>query len=115
MTEGHLEQLLTILIDNAIKYSNDDKRVTISYQEREFTVQDFGIGIPKEDVPHVTDRFYRVEKSRNRKKGGYGIGLSIASKLMETYMGSLVIESQLGQGTSVKLVFPRSMETYKMK
>ena len=107
VTEGHLEQLLTILIDNAIKYSNDDKRVTISYQEREFTVQDFGIGIPKEDVPHVTDRFYRVEKSRNRKKGGYGIGLSIASKLMETYMGSLVIESQLGQGTSVKLVFPR--------
>lgn len=113
MKEQHLEQLLTILIDNAIKYSNDDKRVTISYQEREFIVQDFGIGIPKEDVPYVTDRFYRVEKSRNRKKGGYGIGLSIALKLMETYKGSLVIESQLGKGTSVKLVFPKTKKSSK--
>ncbi|MFJ8065698.1 sensor histidine kinase [Psychrobacillus sp. NPDC096426] len=111
MKEQHLEQLLTILIDNAIKYSNDDKRVTIHYQHRELTIQDFGIGIPKEDVPHVTDRFYRVEKSRNRKKGGYGIGLSIALKLMETYKGSLVIESQLGKGTSVKLVFPKTKNT----
>ena len=111
MKEQHLEQLLTILIDNAIKYSNDDKRVTIHYQHRELTIQDFGIGIPKEDVLHVTDRFYRVEKSRNRKKGGYGIGLSIALKLMETYKGSLVIESQLGKGTSVKLVFPKTKNT----
>ena len=112
MKEQHLEQLLTILIDNAIKYSNDDKRVTIHYQHRELTIQDFGIGIPKEDILHVTDRFYRVEKSRNRKKGGYGIGLSIALKLMETYKGSLVIESQLGKGTSVKLVFPKIKHTY---
>lgn len=111
MKEQHLEQLLTILIDNAIKYSNDDKRVTVHYQHRELTIQDFGIGIPKEDVLHVTDRFYRVEKSRNRKKGGYGIGLSIALKLMETYKGSLVIESQLGKGTSVKLVFPKTKNT----
>ena len=111
MKEQHLEQLLTILIDNAIKYSNDDKRVTIHYQHRELTIQDFGIGIPKEDVLHVTDRFYRVEKSRNRKKGGYGIGLSIALKLMEAYKGSLVIESQLGKGTSVKLVFPKTKNT----
>ncbi|SES17591.1 cell wall metabolism sensor histidine kinase WalK [Psychrobacillus sp. OK032] len=111
MKEQHLEQLLTILIDNAIKYSNDDKRVTVNYRHRELTIQDFGIGIPKEDVLHVTDRFYRVEKSRNRKKGGYGIGLSIALKLMETYKGSLVIESQLGKGTSVKLVFPKTKNT----
>ena len=114
MKEQHLEQLLTILIDNAIKYSNDDKRVTIHYQHRELTIQDFGIGIPKEDVLHVTDRFYRVEKSRNRKKGGYGIGLSIALKLMETYKGSLVIESQLGKGTSVKLDIPKNNKTFTM-
>lgn len=112
VTEGHLEQLLTILIDNAIKYSNDDKRIKIYYKNRELIVQDFGIGILEEDIPHVTNRFYRVEKSRNRKKGGYGIGLSIALKLMETYKGSLVIESQLGKGTSVKLVFPKTKNTY---
>ena len=105
--EGHLEQLLTILIDNAIKYSKDDKRVNINYRQRKLSVQDFGIGISEEDVPKVTDRFYRVEKSRNRKKGGYGIGLSIAQKLMDSYKGSLVIESQLGQGTSVTLTFPK--------
>lgn len=106
--EENLEQLLTILIDNAIKYSNEDKSVKIYYRERELTVQDFGIGIPEEDIPHVTNRFYRVEKSRNRKKGGYGIGLSIAQNLMNTYMGSITIESQLGHGTSVTLSFPKS-------
>ncbi|MFF2753229.1 sensor histidine kinase [Psychrobacillus sp. NPDC058041] len=105
--EGHLEQLLTILIDNAIKYSKDDTRVNINYRQRKLSVQDFGIGISEESLPHVTDRFYRVEKSRNRKKGGYGIGLSIAQKLMDSYRGSLVIESQLGQGTSVTLTFPK--------
>ena len=80
------------------------------------TVQDFGIGIPDEDIPHVTNRFYRVEKSRNRKKGGYGIGLSIAQKLMDAYMGSLIIESQLDNGTTITLTFPKStLKTKKIK
>lgn len=109
ITEGHLEQLLTILIDNAIKFSNDEKKVNIYYHQHELTVQDFGIGIPKEDIPFVTNRFYRVEKSRNRKKGGYGIGLSIAQKLMDNYQGKLSIESQLDEGTSVTLTFPKSI------
>ncbi|MGE7998901.1 sensor histidine kinase [Lysinibacillus sp. NPDC093190] len=107
ITEGHLEQVLTILIDNAIKYSNDEKKVIIYYHQHELTVQDFGIGIPEEDIPFVTNRFYRVEKSRNRKKGGYGIGLSIAQKLMDNYHGKLSIESQLDEGTSVTLTFPK--------
>ncbi|MGE7945312.1 sensor histidine kinase [Lysinibacillus sp. NPDC093688] len=109
ITEGHLEQVLTILIDNAIKYSNDEKKVNIYYHQHELTVQDFGIGIPEEDIPFVTNRFYRVEKSRNRKKGGYGIGLSIAQKLMDNYHGKLSIESQLDEGTSVTLTFPKSI------
>ncbi|MGE7913928.1 sensor histidine kinase [Lysinibacillus xylanilyticus] len=108
ITEGHLEQVLTILIDNAIKYSNDEKKVNIYYYQHELTVQDFGIGIPVEDIPFVTNRFYRVEKSRNRKKGGYGIGLSIAQKLMDNYHGKLSIKSQLGEGTSVTLTFLKS-------
>ncbi|MFJ6210824.1 sensor histidine kinase [Lysinibacillus sp. NPDC092081] len=101
ITEGHLEQVLTILIDNAIKYSNDEKKVNIYYHQHELTVQDFGIGIPEEDIPFVT--------TRNRKKGGYGIGLSIAQKLMDNYQGKLSIESQLDEGTSVTLTFPKSI------
>lgn len=110
MTESHLEQVVTILIDNAIKYSDFKSKLVIHYQskdlENEIIVQDFGIGISKEEIPFVTHRFYRVEKSRNRKKGGYGIGLSIAQKIMDTYMGSMRIESEVGKGTSVTLTFP---------
>ena len=106
--EVHLEQLLTIALDNAVKYSLDEKKVIIHYQQSELKVQDFGIGIPLEDIPHVTDRFYRVEKSRNRKKGGYGIGLSIAQKLMDRYMSKLVIESQLGKGTTITFQFSKN-------
>ncbi|WLR52055.1 HAMP domain-containing histidine kinase [Bacillus tianshenii] len=106
----HLEQLLVILLDNAMKYSSDVKQIDVRLQKEndnvEIAVQDYGIGIPEDELPHVFERFYRVEKSRNRKKGGYGIGLSIAKRITEKYDGSIQIESELNQGTSVIVTFP---------
>jgi two-component system sensor histidine kinase ArlS len=118
MTESHLEQVMTILVDNSIKYSDLERKLVIQYHSKSFSneiiVQDFGVGIPEEEIPFVTNRFYRVEKSRNRKTGGYGIGLSIAQKIMDTYGGSMRIESELGKGTSVTLTFPNPSNRDKL-
>lgn len=110
MYQGHLEQLLIILIDNAIKYSTDRKEVIISAgvtkDELEIVVQDFGEGIAPEDKDKIFNRFYRVDKARSREKGGNGLGLAIAHKLTSAYGGTISVESALGAGSQFKLTFP---------
>ena len=69
-------------------------------------ILDEGIGIPSEDLPHITERFYRVNKARSRTDGGSGLGLSIVEQLMKQHEGSVKIESILGQGTKVTLTLP---------
>lgn len=107
---GHLEQLLVILIDNAIKYSTDLKQINVSAgltkKEVNIIVQDFGEGISKEDQKKIFNRFYRVDKARTREKGGNGLGLSIAHKLVDSYHGEISVESVEGQGSQFKLQFP---------
>ncbi len=107
--EDHLEQLLVIFIDNAIKYSRQLKEVMISLSKEmdtiKISVQDWGIGIPSEEIPLVINRFYRVDKSRNSKKGGHGLGLSIAKRIVEKYNGDLTIKSKINVGTIVELTF----------
>lgn len=106
-----LEQLIVILMDNAIKYSKEEKRVEISCsyikQDRKFLIEvkDFGIGIPQKDLPFVFDRFYRVDKSRNRKQGGHGIGLAIAKRIVEKFNGTITIDSKINEGTIVTVEF----------
>ena len=106
----HLEQVLVILCDNAIKYSQDRKEIHISLSRGmntvEIGVQDFGEGIAPEDIKKVFDRFYRVEKARSRKKGGNGLGLSIAKRLIEGYHGSITLESSLGAGSIFRIILP---------
>ena len=106
----HLEQVLVILCDNAIKYSQERKEVHISLSRGmstvEIGVQDFGEGIAPEDVKKVFDRFYRVDKARSRKKGGNGLGLSIAKRLIEGYHGSIALESSLGAGSIFRIILP---------
>ena len=106
----HLEQVLVILCDNAIKYSTERKEVHISLSRGmntvEIGIQDFGEGIPSEDVDRVFDRFYRVDKARSRKKGGNGLGLSIAKRLIEGYHGSIMLESSLGAGSLFRIILP---------
>ena len=106
----HLEQVLVILCDNAIKYSQERKEVHISLSRGmntvEIGIQDFGEGISPEDAKKVFDRFYRVDKARSRKKGGNGLGLSIAKRLVEGYHGSITLESSLGAGSIFRIILP---------
>lgn len=106
----HFEQILIILIDNALKYSKDEKIVQINAKKIEqhliIEVKDYGIGIPKEELPFIINRFYRVDKARSRKYGGNGLGLSIAKRLLDMYQGTIEIESVYGKWTKVVVSFP---------
>ena len=105
----HLKQLLIIFIDNAIKYCDkDEKIINIKLREYEnkiiLSIQDNGMGIKKEDISKVTDKFYRADKSR-KYNNGFGIGLFIASGLIKLYKGKLKINSEFGVYTEVSIVF----------
>ncbi|WP_282800994.1 HAMP domain-containing sensor histidine kinase [Secundilactobacillus kimchicus] len=107
---NHLEQVLIILLDNAVKYSVKRKEIHMSLAEGastvEIAVQDFGEGLSEENVKRVFNRFYRVDKARSRNKGGNGLGLSIAQRLIEAYHGKISIESALGYGSVFQIVLP---------
>lgn len=105
VSEQHLEQIMLILLDNAIRYSGESKaiKVSASLQEGEglLSVTDYGIGISDIDLPLVTNRFYRADKSRSGANGGHGLGLSIATRLVQRYDGRLLMKSREGEGTTV--------------
>ena len=108
---NHLEQILIILLDNAVKYSADRKEIHISVATNavdyiEIAVQDFGEGMSQEDQNRVFNRFYRVDKARSRERGGNGLGLSIAKELIKGYKGSIFVESELGNGSIFHVRFP---------
>ena len=108
--EEKLKQIFINVIENAIRYSDEGSTVQIRTAALEDTahieVQDHGIGIPTEDLPHITERFYRVNKARSRADGGSGLGLSIVEQLVKQHDGSLKITSQLQQGTCVQITLP---------
>jgi two-component system, OmpR family, phosphate regulon sensor histidine kinase PhoR len=106
-----LVQILINLVDNAVKYtpSGGDVRIGASPVEGdrvEVTVTDTGIGIPRSDLPRITERFYRVDKARSRELGGTGLGLAIVRHLVLAHGGELAIESELGVGTTVRFTLP---------
>ncbi|UUZ97146.1 HAMP domain-containing histidine kinase [Paenibacillus sp. P25] len=98
----HLEQLLLILLDNAVNYSAERKRIGVIGEVQDGNVQigiqDQGIGIGEEHIPRLFDRFYRADKARSREQGGTGLGLSIAKRLAENYAGTIWIMSKPGKG-----------------
>lgn len=108
--EEKLKQIFINVIENAIRYSNDNSQVTILCYESDHRavveIQDEGIGIPEEDLPRVTERFYRVNKARSRADGGTGLGLSIVKQLVKQHDGILSIKSALGEGTLVTISLP---------
>src|SRR6266480_702894 len=110
-----LEQAVLVLLDNAIKYNQPGGRVTISTEVKDryafLEVRDTGIGIAAEHLPHLGERFYRVDKARSREAGGSGLGLSIARSIALTHGGSLSFSSALRQGTTVTLALPLAYET----
>ncbi|TXK76962.1 HAMP domain-containing histidine kinase [Paenibacillus sp. N3.4] len=111
----HLEQILLIVLDNAVKYSAENKVIIIrtSCQKDELAifVQDHGIGIPEEELPYVFERFYRVDKARNREIGGTGLGLSIARQFVRNYQGDISMTSIEDKGTTVVIKFPIQRHT----
>ena len=106
-----LQTTFVNIIDNAIKYTPENKNIYISLinkdNEIEFIVEDEGIGISKEDIKNITDRFYRTELSRNREIKGFGLGLSIVKKCLEILNGDIFIESELNKGTKIKIVIKK--------
>ncbi len=107
--EKLVKQLLFILLDNARKYSEGDVYIhaTESADCVIITIQDKGIGIPAEHIPHLFERFYRVTEDRNRKTGGSGLGLAIAQELALQLGIIIEVESKLGQGSSFILRVPK--------
>ncbi len=105
-----LWQVLANLTSNALRHTPAGGSVLISAAAgddmAEITVRDDGEGVPAEDLPHVFDRFYRVEKSRSRDTGGSGLGLAIARRLVEAHGGQIRMESRLGEGAVVTLLWP---------
>ena len=102
-------QLGLNLIENAIKYSKDTygQVEVLSYNKDEYyclMVKDNGIGIPKEDIPRIFERFYRVDKSR--KKGGTGLGLAIVKHIVKIFNGEINVKSELGEGTTFEVKIP---------
>ncbi|MBU1510805.1 cell wall metabolism sensor histidine kinase WalK, partial [Myxococcota bacterium] len=104
------EQALVNVIDNAIKYSPEHTEVRIQLEqtggELRIHVRDQGLGIPEKDLPHIFERFYRVDKSRSRKAGGTGLGLSIARHIMQVHGGTILVESRPGEGSCFTLALP---------
>lgn len=102
-------QIMVNLLNNALKYTNEGGKVTVkSHEEKQsvcFMIEDNGQGISEADLQHIFERFYRGEKSRNRKTGGVGIGLSIVKALVEAHKGKITIESEKNKGTKVKVRF----------
>lgn len=108
-----MRTVLKNVVDNALKYSaaeSEPVRIVISRKHPHIVVQvrDAGQGIPAEDIPHVFEPFYRVDKSRSRHTGGYGLGLSICRTIMEAHGGRIGIESEQGCGTTVTLLLPEA-------
>ena len=104
--EAKLKQLLFIFLDNAKKYSEQPIDVEIvNGAVVQIRITDYGVGIPQEDLPHLFDRFYRVDKARNRQTGGTGLGLSIAKQLAQLLAINIDMTSSVGVGTTVTLSF----------
>ncbi|MDJ0782774.1 MAG: HAMP domain-containing sensor histidine kinase [Desulfosarcinaceae bacterium] len=106
-----VQTVLSNLLENAIKYSTTDSgavRVELRHQAEgiEIRIRDEGVGIPPADLEHILEPFYRVDKSRTKATGGYGLGLSLCHTIMQAHRGRITISSQMGRGTEVTLLFP---------
>jgi two-component system phosphate regulon sensor histidine kinase PhoR len=105
-----MEQVFTNLIDNAMKYTPEGGEIVVSARRTgggvEIAVQDNGIGIPPPDLPHVFERFFRVDKARSREAGGTGLGLSIVKHIVAMHDGTVRAESAYGKWTKITLGFP---------
>jgi two-component system phosphate regulon sensor histidine kinase PhoR len=108
--ETRLQEILYNLLDNAVKYSREGGDLRLAAQqhngEMALSVSDSGIGIGKNDLPRIFERFYRVDKARSRELGGTGLGLSIVKHIAQLHGGRVEAESEPGQGTTIRILLP---------
>ena len=104
-------QVLQNLVSNAIKYNKENGKVDVALIDNEESIQllitDNGIGIPKKDVQNIFNRFYRVDKSRTKKKGGTGLGLAIVKHILDSHNTTVEVTSKLGKGTTFMFSLPK--------
>lgn len=109
-----IEQVVTNIVTNSIKYTGENGSIKVYvgavHNDAYIKVIDNGIGIPKEDLPRVFERFYRVDKARSRELGGTGLGLPISKEIIEANGGSIVMNSEVGKGTEVIMKIPCNKE-----
>lgn len=110
-----LRQLMIILLDNALKYSKKNIRIVIEDKQDDIHIEviDKGIGIKEEYIPQLFKRFYRVDEARNRKTGGFGLGLTIAEKIVKQHKGLIDVKSRWGEGTIIHVNFPKEWKGEK--
>jgi signal transduction histidine kinase len=106
-----LTELFVILLDNAIKYTEGKSPISVAVKKEDsivsVSVKDGGVGIKEDDLPHIFDRFYRADRARTKQRvGGYGLGLSIAKRIMTLHNGSIRVESEIGKGSNFTVTFP---------
>jgi two-component system phosphate regulon sensor histidine kinase PhoR len=105
-----LDQIISNLLDNAIRYTPDGGTISIRLSRTEVSarleIEDTGIGIPAKDLENIFQRFYRVDKARSRALGSTGLGLSIVKHLVQAMNGDIKVRSEVGEGTCFTVVFP---------
>jgi signal transduction histidine kinase len=105
-----LKQLLLNLLDNGIKYNKEKGKLKISLRQKdknaEIKISDNGIGISQEDINHIFERFYRVDKARSREMGGSGLGLSIVKWIIDLHRGTINVTSEPNKGTTFTITLP---------
>ena len=104
-SQSDLYKLIKNILDNAIIYNNENGKIIIILKNNELTISDTGVGISKEDLEHIFERFYRVDKTRSKESSGTGLGLSIVKHICILYGYKINIESQIGIGTEIKISF----------
>ncbi|OFK00455.1 PAS domain-containing sensor histidine kinase [Streptococcus sp. HMSC071D03] len=112
-----MTQVIDNILNNAIKYSPDGGKITVSMKTTDdqmiLSISDQGLGIPKEDLPKIFDRFYRVDKARSRAQGGTGLGLAIAKEIIKQHKGFIWAKSEYGKGSTFTIVLPYDKDAVK--
>ena len=112
-----MTQVIDNILNNAIKYSPDGGKITVSMKTTDdqmiLSISDQGLGIPKQDLPKIFDRFYRVDKARSRAQGGTGLGLAIAKEIIKQHNGFIWAKSEYGKGSTFTIVLPYDNDAVK--